>query len=84
MIAARMRVALVQLATEAGNLEGNARAFAAGIEAAREREAAGLWRGYDAQTNRVTLPIVGMTVALGESEERAGAQRGDEHEQGDD
>ncbi len=43
--------------------------------------AAGLWRGYDAQTNRVTLPIVGMTVALGESEERAGAQRGDEHEE---
>jgi len=38
--------------------------------------AAGLWRGYDARTNRVTLPIVGMTVALGESEEGAGAQRG--------
>ncbi len=43
--------------------------------------AAGLWRGYDAQTNRVTLPIVGMTVALGESEEGAGAQRGAEHEE---
>ena len=33
---ARMRVALVQLATEAGNLERNARAIAAGIEATRE------------------------------------------------
>lgn len=42
--------------------------------------AAGLWRGFDARANRVTLPIVGMTVALGESEEAAGAQRGDEHE----
>ncbi|HXZ84549.1 MAG TPA: NAD+ synthase [Myxococcota bacterium] len=39
MIALRMRVALVQLATEAGNIEGNARAIAAGIEAARERGA---------------------------------------------
>lgn len=34
-----MRVALVQLATEAGDLEGNARAVVAGIEAARERGA---------------------------------------------
>jgi NAD+ synthetase len=39
MIAPRMRIALVQLATEAGDLEGNARAVLAGIEAARARGA---------------------------------------------
>jgi cytochrome b len=31
--------------------------------------AAGLWRGYDPVAGRVTLPVVGASVSLGESEE---------------
>lgn len=52
--------------------------------------AAGLWRGYEPRTGRVTLPVLGASVSLGESEDEGGEHRSHrrhrehEHEEDDD
>jgi hypothetical protein len=49
--------------------------------------AAGLWRGYDPGAGRVTLPVIGARVSLGESEEeehRRGAHRREHEEEEED